>query len=253
MLNNYHTHTVFCDGADTPEEIVLKAIELGCKEIGFSGHSYTEFDTCYCMSPEKLEEYKKTVLSLKEKYKDKIKVLLGIEVDYYSDIDTTDFDYIIGSVHYVKKNGQYLSVDHSKELFVKNVTEYYNGDYYAFMEDYFKTVANVYNKTKCDIIGHFDLIRKFNGDGEFLDESCERYKTAVLGALSSLLKAPCVFEFNTGAISRGYKGITYPSNDVLKILKKLKKKVIFSSDCHNKEYLLFGQELYKNVKNDVAL
>ena len=39
MFSNFHTHTVFCDGADSPEELVLEALRLGCPEIGFSGRS----------------------------------------------------------------------------------------------------------------------------------------------------------------------------------------------------------------------
>ena len=42
--SSYHTHTTFCDGKDSPEELVLEAIRLGCPEIGFSGHAHTAFD-----------------------------------------------------------------------------------------------------------------------------------------------------------------------------------------------------------------
>ena len=48
MLYNYHTHTNYCDGKNTAEEIVKKAIELGLSELGFSGHSYTDFDLDFC-------------------------------------------------------------------------------------------------------------------------------------------------------------------------------------------------------------
>ena len=44
MESNYHTHSTFCDGADSPEELVIEAIRLGCPEIGFSGHSYLKED-----------------------------------------------------------------------------------------------------------------------------------------------------------------------------------------------------------------
>ena len=54
--SNYHTHTTYCDGADSPEELVLEAIRLGCPEIGFSGHSYLEEDTG-SMSPEGTVDY----------------------------------------------------------------------------------------------------------------------------------------------------------------------------------------------------
>ena len=43
-MNNYHTHTTFCDGADSPESLVQEAMRLGCTEIGFSGHSHLPED-----------------------------------------------------------------------------------------------------------------------------------------------------------------------------------------------------------------
>ena len=36
---DFHMHTVFCDGKNTPEEILEKAIELGFDSIGFSSHA----------------------------------------------------------------------------------------------------------------------------------------------------------------------------------------------------------------------
>ena len=49
MLTNFHTHTVFCDGKNTPEEMVLSAIEKGFTALGFSGHGLTSFDPGYCL------------------------------------------------------------------------------------------------------------------------------------------------------------------------------------------------------------
>ena len=63
-FSNYHTHSTFCDGKDTPEETVLEAIRLGCPELGFSGHSYTSFDDC-CMSPEGTERYRAEIRRLR--------------------------------------------------------------------------------------------------------------------------------------------------------------------------------------------
>ena len=38
-LQNLHTHTVFSDGKNTPEEMVLGAVRAGCTSLGFSEHS----------------------------------------------------------------------------------------------------------------------------------------------------------------------------------------------------------------------
>ena len=86
MLPNYHTHTRFCDGADSPEELILEALRLGCPEIGFSGHSYIEGEN-WCMSAEGTEQYIREICRLKEQYRDRIRIRLGIEQDILSDID----------------------------------------------------------------------------------------------------------------------------------------------------------------------
>ena len=245
MFYNYHTHTCLCDGENTAEEMVQKAIELNVLELGFSGHSYTEFDKSYCMSPEDTELYKEEITALKSKYKNKIKILLGIECDYFSDIPLEDYDYIIGSVHYVEKNGEYFSVDSNKEDLIKSVNHYYNGDFYSFIEDYYSLVTDVYNKTKCDIIGHFDLVTKYNTDSALFDTNHPRYIAAWKAAADTLIKTPAVIEINTGAMARGYSKKPYPAKEIIDYFKSRGKKMIYSSDCHNKDYLLFGYEEVK--------
>ena len=84
MLANFHTHTVFCDGNNTAEEVVKSAIEKGFSAIGFSGHGYTEFDLRYCMK--NTEGYIAEIKWLKEEYKNKIQIYLGIEEDGWNGI-----------------------------------------------------------------------------------------------------------------------------------------------------------------------
>ena len=106
---NLHNHSIFSDGRHNPEEIVLEAIEKNMLGIGFSDHSYTDFDPSYCMLPERFEAYHSTLDGLKAKYADRIRVFKGIELDYYSEADPADFDYRIASVHYVTDAKNYVS------------------------------------------------------------------------------------------------------------------------------------------------
>lgn len=245
--SNYHTHTTFCHGADTPEELVQEAIRLGCPAIGLTSHSFTDFDDSYCMTKEGTEAYIAEVRALQEKYKDQIKIYLGVEQDFYSDDPTDAYDYAIGSVHYVKKDGVYLSIDESKENQQNFVAKHYGGDWYAFAEDYFATVAQVYEKTGCQIIAHFDLLTKFNSDGDLFDTKHPRYLAAAEKALEALLKTPAALEVNYGAIARGYTQQPYPETWVLERWLKAGKPVCFSSDCHNRNQLLFGYDDYKTL------
>lgn len=83
--------------------------------------------------------------------------------------DTSDSgcDYVIGSVHYIKIGGEYFSVDESAEKFKALAENQFGGDYYALAEEYFRLVSDVVDKTKATIIGHFDLVSKFNEGGRF--------------------------------------------------------------------------------------
>lgn len=240
--SNFHTHTSFCDGNDTPEELIKKALEKGCKKIGFSGHSYTAFDESYCMSREGTELYKKEIRALKEKYSGQIEILLGVEQDYFSKEDTSEYDYVIGSVHYVKKDGLFFPIDLDKESFVKTVNEHYGGDFYALSEDYYALLSEIYEKTKCDIIGHFDLVTKYNEKNNLFDTRNERYINAAYKAIDALCGTGALIEINTGAIARGLREEPYPEELLREYMNKKGFKFIKSSDCHNKEKLLFGFE-----------
>ena len=90
MLVNLHTHTTFCDGKNTPEEIVLAAIDQGFSTIGFSGHGNTPFDLRYCMTD--VEGYIREVTRVRQIYGDRIEILLGLEEDGFAPADRSRFE-----------------------------------------------------------------------------------------------------------------------------------------------------------------
>ena len=233
---NLHTHTIYCDGKNTAREMVEKAIEKGFGYIGFSGHSYTYFDESYAMSEENTIKYIAQVNALKEEYKDRITVLCGVEKDAFSQYPTDAFDYVLASGHYVKADGKYFDVDISAELQKSTIENYFGGDPYSYAEEYFKIVVEMSG----DIVGHFDLVTKFDEKEEIFTPKEERYKKAVLSALERLLDKKCVFEVNTGAMARGLKTAPYPSVWILEILKKYDAKLVITSDCHIAENLDFA-------------
>ena len=89
---NFHTHTQFCDGKNTAEEMVIAAINAGINVLGFSGHCihplnpefYKPVDDIWHMPSDKIQDYVNEVLRLKDKYADKIQIMLGFEADYFS-------------------------------------------------------------------------------------------------------------------------------------------------------------------------
>ena len=235
MTNDLHTHTIYSDGNHTPEEMVLSAIEKGLQVIGISDHSYTDFDGTYCMKKEKIEEYIEEIENLKVKYRDKIKVLCGVEQDLFAGMPTHEFDYVIGSVHYFKLGDEYIDVDNSAEKLTDAADKYFGGDIYSLVEEYYRTVGEVAEKTGADIIGHFDLITKFQEKTPLFDTKNERYIKAWQAAVDKLLKADIPFEINYGAISRGYRTLPYPAEDIKEYISKKGGRFILTSDSHHKD------------------
>ena len=200
---NFHTHTTFCDGKNTAEEMVIAAIEKGFTVLGFSGHSYTYFDESYCMSKENVRAYQKEIQRLKEAYADKIILYCGVEQDFYSEESVSDFAYAIGSVHYIKRDGQFLPVDEGADIMERDIRELFGGDPYAYAKVYFETVGEVLKKTGADIIGHLDLLSKFNEKQVFFNTKDKRYREYGIGAIEALIPYDKPFEINMGAIYRG--------------------------------------------------
>lgn len=253
ILSDLHVHTSFCDGENSPEEIVRFAAERGMRYIGFSAHSNTPFDESYCIKKCAVNSYIDEINRLKNKYKDKIHILCGMEADYFSPVCKKKFDYLIGSVHYVLKNGKYLPIDESPQIFAEIVSGAYGGNVFALIEDYFNLAANVLEKTSADIIGHFDLISKFNEGNAFFDEKSEKYGGIWKKAAERLAAFGKPFEINTGAISRGYRSEAYPSVDMLKFIKSLGGSFILSSDSHKKESLMFKFDEYEALSKRIGL
>ena len=237
---DYHTHTTFCDGKSTAEEMVRSALEKGLETFGISGHSYTWFDESYCMKKECVPAFKAEIARLKAAYAGKLKVLCGVEQDYFSAEPTAGFDYVVGSVHYLRFGDAYVPVDEGNAKHKRAAEAYLGGDLYAFAEEYYRTVADVVNKTNCNIIGHFDLITKYYDNDPELDVTHPRYRAAWKAAADRLAETGVPFEINTGAITRGVRKDPYPSEEILSYLAEKDAPVILSSDAHSAAAVAFG-------------
>ncbi len=238
IYSDLHTHTTYCDGKSSVREMVESAIEKGITHLGFSGHCPMTVDPEYYLNSEKTILYHRDIAEMQREYGDKIKIFCGIEQDYYSHVEASGFDYIIGSVHYLKR-GKFYSVDHSEEVFLKSVEEGFGGDIYAFAEEYYSLVGDIVEKTGADIIGHFDLVSKFNEGDKVFDTKNPRYVAAYMGAIEKLIKTKKPFEINTGAISRGCRKTPYPHSDIIKEIASRGGKFILTSDSHHRDTLGF--------------
>ena len=232
-LQNLHSHSRYCDGKLSLEEMVVAAIAKGCDSFGFSGHSYAPFDTKYCMSHENTLRYKREAAELKAKYADRIELFIGIEQEYYADEKPEGYDFVIGAVHFIKKGSAFVCVDCGPEGQRLEVDTHFGGDHLAMAEAYYETIANVAGKTGADFVAHFDLAAKYNFDGTLFDLNHRRYVAAALGAMDEILKTCNLFEVNVGAMYRYGKTEPAPSVFLLRELRKRGGEVILSSDSHD--------------------
>jgi histidinol-phosphatase (PHP family) len=238
MLQNLHTHTQFCDGKSTAEEMIDAAIKKGFDSLGFSAHAPMAEYGGYEIKNE--QEYISEILRLKEKYADKIEIFLGIEADYYSKGKFTEdaYDYKIASVHHAIVEGEFISFDHSAEIAKDQLERLFKGDSLKYAQCYYGKMAELPERIKADFVGHFDLVTKFSEImPTFINTEAKEYKNAALEALHAIRERMEFFEVNTGAISRGYRTSPYPAPFILEEMKATDCKLILTSDCHNKDFI----------------
>ena len=221
IVQNLHTHTRYGDGVNCLEEMVLGAIRSGCTSLGFSEHSplprHLDPDG-WSMAERDVDRYRAEVLALRSKYVGTLSLYLGLEQDMDSPAVEGPWDYRIGSVHSVWAEGRCLSVDNTAAALQAAISRHFGGDPLALAEAYYQRLSQVAAVTGCEIVGHFDLVTKFNEGGALFDESCPRYRDAALGALDTLSGRGLLFEINTGAMSRGYRTAPYPAPFLLREL-----------------------------------
>ena len=234
--SNLHTHSIYSDGKHSPREIIEQAIAQNMTAIGISDHSYTFFDKRYCLAEEKNEAYINELRALKAEYAGKMEVLVGIELDAFSQgYNRADFDYVIGSCHYINFDGDYRSVDSSLEGVLDAMATYCGGNSLEFARLYFNTYSELICNMRPDILGHIDLVAKLGT----VNEDSPEYRKMALTTLTDVLSVAPFIELNTGAISRGYRKIPYPAPFLLREIRDRGGKIILSSDSHSKDTLTF--------------
>ncbi len=254
-----HTHTNYCDGNNTPEEMVLAAINKGMKTIGISTHGPLPFDVKWAVDDDKIQIYIDEINALKEKYKDKIDVLLGMELDYFIDtefdhIDKSilkQLDYTIGSIHYLGRfdDGKPWTVDGSYDKLLSGINSSYDGDVKKAISDYYYHLSKMVEKYKPTVVGHMDLVKKNNKNNLLFNENEDWYKDSVCKCLDIIKDSDSVIEVNTGAIARGYMTEQYPSRWILEEINSRQIPITINSDAHlNDNIACKFDEMYELAK-----
>lgn len=240
ITEDFHVHSNFSsDGKASMEEIINRALKMGLKTLCFTDHMDIDFPTIYNDTFQfDIDEYVKTIWELKEKYKSRIEILMGVELGMQPHItgrmeDFTQsypFDFIIGSVHVVDHMDPYFS------HYWENITEE-NG-----ILRYFETIKecceNFHNFHVC---GHIDYIFRYAPSSKvnYCEYSYPKYADILDEILKTLLNHGKGIEINTAGYKYGL-GHPHPKTEVLKRYKELGGEIItFGSDAHLPEHLCY--------------
>ena len=165
MIANYHTHTWRCNHATgREEEYVQTALERGFQILGFSDHTPYLFpvpsDFRIRMTPEQLKEYCDTVRLLQKKYADRIRIPLGVELEYYP-------GYFADTVGFLRDHGvEYALL--GQHFLGNEIGEHYNGHRTGdgkFLERYCDQSITAMQTGVFSYFAHPDLMRFVGDDG----------------------------------------------------------------------------------------
>ena len=212
---NFHTHTTWCDGSDSPEAVIQAAIARNFDAIGFSSHAMLPENVLdWVLTPEKALAYAAEIRSLAAKYADRIRVFCGVEADYIpggANPDRSTYaaispDYIIGSVHFVAAaDGAIVCVDNTPNDLMEGITAHFGGSVESYIRAYFRQVR----------------------------ESCDWYAEELAETADAVVASGKLVEVNTGAISRGWLDDAYPSPAFRALLRQRGARFVLSSDAHS--------------------
>ncbi len=222
MYANYHTHTYRCGHASgTEEEYIKRAIEGGIKIFGFSDHAPYLFpngrQNGWKVQIKDAEDYFTTLNALREKYRDKIKIHIGFEMEYYPEhfegmlkyVKNLGSEYLILGQHYIRNEedgrGHTASAGHGEDDLVEYTDNVIEG---------MKTGEFLY-------VAHPDVLN-FNGDKELYIKQAKRICEA-----SKKFDVP--LEINLLGV---FDSRHYPNDDFWQVAGEDGCKVIMGLDAH---------------------
>ncbi len=228
IFHDYHMHTTLCGHANgSVEEYVQHAIKIGLKEIGFSCHAPMVHERLQrvTMDFSQLPLYHQLTNDMKVKYAGKLSIKIALESDYIEGfeqqtkaiIDGYNYDYIIGSVHYVDG----WAIDDPATL-----ERWKTQDINQVWKNYFALLRKSAQTGYFNIIGHSDLPKKF-GHRPTIDLTEDVKATAQV-----FKQAGVAVEINTSGLRKPVKEM-YPALNYLTIYHDAGVPLTIGSDSHS--------------------
>lgn len=240
MDYNYHTHTHRCHHATGEmEEYIVRAMENGIKYMGFSDHipyiCSDGYEALYRINSLEVREYIAEARHLKEKYKDKIDVKIGFEMEYYPGF----FEKMLESA--IACGGEYLILgEHFITEEHPDMDERYSGHPSEDTEKFNIYLNNVIEAMKTGVftyVAHPDLFR-FEGSNEAYDSGYRK-----ICRVSRELNLPLEINFLGIRDDR-----FYPNDKFWKIAGEEKSPVTFGFDAHDVQSAFDGESIAKAKK-----
>ena len=248
ILRDGHIHSPLCPhGSKDPfNEYVKKAIKIGLNEITFTEHMpiprgfmNQEFlDDC-SPSSDSFDEYIKSVKAIKREYEDRIKINLGVEVDYIEGYEEKLKEILNGygkviedsiiSVHFVRIDDEYRCIDMLEDFEylidkLGSLEEVYNLYYNTLL----KSIKADLGEYKPKRIGHPTLVRKF----------CLKYpyeyknEEIIEEIISEIKKRDYEIDYNTSGLRKELCHEVYPTGLFRELANKYNIRRVYGSDSH---------------------
>ncbi|MBN1881447.1 MAG: histidinol-phosphatase [Deltaproteobacteria bacterium] len=234
-----HTHTIFGDGKDTPEEMAAAAFDKGVTVFGCSEHFPRPESYDYPTEGFNHEalasgwfDYVSSVARAKRAWEGRMTLLFGTEVDYLpaerprieAELSAYRFDYLIGSVHMIDTWG-----------FDYNKSEWEGKDVDAIYETYYDIMEEMVATRLFDIVGHLDLVKVFSPFHPPKRDHTQRARIL----LRSIKKLDMTVEINTGALRKPV-GELSPSPELIREAVELAIPLTVTSDAHRTDDIAYG-------------
>ena len=263
-MTNYHTHSCYCDGKATPREMVEFAVAHGFSELGFTGHCPLPFENSYSITD--YEGYCNEIRALKAEYADRIKILLGLEMDYVPGmledftplIEQGGLEYTIGSVHLIPApstshlapltSDDLWMIDGSRyQTYDEGLMKHFGGDIRHGVKAYFHNENAMLERNRPTVVGHPDKIVMHNRDRYFHEDE-PWYRDLALETIHLIHELGLICEINTRGIYKGRHADYYPGKWLIQEMKTLRIPVIVSTDAHAPEDLLRTEGAYEYLR-----
>jgi histidinol-phosphatase (PHP family) len=185
------------------------------------------------------EPYMDEIARCRSIYGDKLVILAAIEIDYCPDLereianwlDGKQFDFIVGSVHYLRGLGN-ISEPRAAEFFAGKTAEEAYGVY-------FDAVLKSARFGIWDALGHIDLVKRYGVRpyGAFDDRPFERVLDEIF---ATVISKGMALEINTSGLRQAPRQ-TYPEESLLRRYCSLGgARVTIGSDSHTAAHVGAG-------------